>query len=415
MFDSTNLLVNKLILRIRRGEHSECRETVFDTVKHILHQQINESFSLPIEWVAFNRGGKFRSPDGLVNAQIASLTSSPRTLWAVKISARDTENSRRQWIVHFGIRVFDADQLSLCYAQCCYDHTAGSIQNPRALPLTLDRLPGPLLFSDNIQCMCGDSHLPLEPGELTQETLPKFVELLMDNQRPYPIILVTCVDALAPEEAADVLLGNVIVYWCTDASIMMRLNAMLPEELYTPWDCVRAFLPMNVNKPYHPIWTYEEIRRMGEDEFLKGLRQAYCASMRSQERRDFLTVEDVCRYRDQMRIYELEEQLEKQKKESSRLLSQSERQNSDIMKLREQLQSLKQSADAKTLNEYESLLNETMAEADALKRGISALSERLYSTLGTGFTPEGTEPVASIQELSHAIYVALTNAGSRKG
>lgn len=46
MFDSTNLLVNKLILRIRRGEHSECRETVFDTVKHILHQQINESFSL---------------------------------------------------------------------------------------------------------------------------------------------------------------------------------------------------------------------------------------------------------------------------------------------------------------------------------------------------------------------------------
>lgn len=106
---------------------------------------------------------------------------------------------------------------------------------------------------------------------------------------------------------------------------------------------------------------------MGEDEFLKGLRQAYCASMRSQERRDFLTVEDVCRYRDQMRIYELEEQLEKQKKESSRLLSQSERQNSDIMKLREQLQSLKQSADAKTLNEYESLLNETMAEADALK------------------------------------------------
>lgn len=415
MFDSTNILVNKLILRIRRSKHIEPQETVFDTVKHILHQQLNESFHLPIEWEAFNRGGKFRSPDDQVNAQIASLTSEVRTLWATKISARDTETSRRQWIVHIGLRVFSTDDLSLCYAKCCYDHTAGSIQNPRALPLTLDRLLDPIFFSEEVQCMCGDSPLIVEPVELTSETFHDFVEILMDKQRPCPVLLISCVDALVPEEAADILLGNAIVYWCTDASIMMRLNAMLPEELYTPWDCVRAFLPMSVNKPYHPIWTYEEIRRMGEDEFLKGLRQAYCASMRSQERRDFLTVEDVCRYRDQMRIYELEEQLEKQKKESSRLLSQSERQNSDIVRLRDQLQSLKQSADAKTLNEYESLLSETMAEADALKRGISALSERLYSTLGTGFTPEETEPVASIQELSHAIYVALTNAGSRKG
>ena len=414
MLDSMNLLVNKLSLRICRSEHPEHQTAIFDTVKYVLCKQICESFSMPIDWNSFNRGGKFRSSDGYASAQIASLTSEIRKLWAIKILARDTEVARRQWIFHFGIRVFDDNHLYLCYAKCCYDHTAGSVQNPRAVPLTLDRLPDPLFFNDDIQCMCGETPLPIEPVELENEALPEFVDLLMDPQRACPILLISCIDALAPEEAADVLLDNAAVYWCTDAAVMMRLNALLPEELSTPWDSVRAFLPMGATKSYHPCWAYEDIRRIGEEHFLRGLRQAYCASMRSQERRDFITVDDVCRYRDQVHIHDLSNQLEKQKAASSRLLSQAEKQNVEVANLRGQLQALRQSTDAKLLKEYESLLNETMAEADTLKKAISTLSERLYSTLGAGFTPDEAEPVALIQELSQAIYAVLARVGASK-
>lgn len=154
---------------------------------------------------------------------------------------------------------------------------------------------------------------------------------------------------------------------------------------------------------------------MGKEEFLFGLQHAYCASMRSLERKNFLTVEDVYRYQDQLRITELSQKLDKQKAEFSKLLIQNGKNSKEISDLREQLQSLEHSIEAQQLKEYESLLNESMAETDALKKGVSSLCEKLYSTLGTGFKPDETEPVALLQELSQAIYTALACVSSRKG
>lgn len=414
MLDTTNFLIHKLSLQIFRPMQFEDNTTVFDAVKYILLERICETFHLQIEWDTFSRGGKFRSASGAANIQIASLSSDIRTLWAIRIQVRDANMVKRQWSYQIGIRVFDGEHLQLCYAKCCYDHTAGSIQTPRPIPMVLDRFPDPLFFNEDIQCMCGEHPLPVEPVELCDSTVSDFVALLQDPQRPYPILLITCADVLAPEEAADVMLGNAVVYWCANASVMMRLNTLLPEDLSTPWDSVRVFLPVNSDHPYHPYWFYDDIRRMGENAFLSGLHQAYCASMRSQERRDFLTIEDVYRYRDHMHITELTSQIEKQKAESSRLSSLSEKQYAEIAGLREQLQALQKSTSTVQLSEYESLLNETMAESDALKKGIASLSERLYSSLGTGFTPDEAEKIEVLQELSQAIYASIACAGSKR-
>lgn len=83
--------------------------------------------------------------------------------------------------------------------------------------------------------------------------------------------------------------------------------------------------------------------------------------------------------------------------------------------LQSRLQTLEQSAGARQLQEFESLLNECMAETDALKKGISSLCERLYCTLGAGFHPDESEQAAPLQELAQAIYAALACAASRKG
>lgn len=146
MLDTTNFLIHKLSLQIFRPMQFEDNTTVFDAVKYILLERICETFHLQIEWDTFSRGGKFRSASGAANIQIASLSSDIRTLWAIRIQVRDANMVKRQWSYQIGIRVFDGEHLQLCYAKCCYDHTAGSIQTPRPIPMVLDRFPDPLFF-----------------------------------------------------------------------------------------------------------------------------------------------------------------------------------------------------------------------------------------------------------------------------
>lgn len=414
MLDSMNVLSNKLSLQIIRSDNMESKESILDSVRQLLHEQICNNFHLFIPWDTFVRGGKFRSSDNMAGVQIASVSSESRTLWAAKIQERDQVLAKRLWNYHLGIRVFGSDRLFLCYAKCCYDHSAGSIHS-RTIPIMLDHLPAPLFFAPNIQCMSGKTPFSAKPLELRADTVADFIDCIQDQQRSHPVLLITCADAISPTEASDLLLGNAIVYWCTDAAIVMYLNSIFPEELFTPWDSVRSFLPLSGEKLYHPCWLFDEIHRMGKEEFLFGLQHAYCASMRSLERKNFLTVEDVYRYQDQLRITELSQKLDKQKAEFSKLLIQNGKNSKEISDLREQLQSLEHSIEAQQLKEYESLLNESMAETDALKKGVSSLCEKLYSTLGTGFKPDETEPVALLQELSQAIYTALACVSSRKG
>lgn len=146
---------------------------------------------------------------------------------------------------------------------------------------------------------------------------------------------------------------------------------------------------------------------MGIDAFLRGLYQAYCTSMRSEEKRGFLTVEDIYLHRDQAQIATQIEQLESQKAEIKRLSTQ-------LQSLQKQHEESGNQANPTLIGEYESLLGDVMAEVDALKSGISALSTRLYSNMGIGFKPDESESIPLLQELSHAIYSALACANSRK-
>ena len=117
-------------------------------------------------------------------------------------------------------------------------------------------------------------------------------------------------------------------------------------------------------------------------------------------------MEDVYRCRDHAQLAELSATVEKQNLERARLSSQ-------IDELQAQLKELRTQSDPALLEEYESLLNETMAETDALKSGIAALSERLYTSMGAGFKPDESEQSALLKELSQAIYSAIACAAGK--
>ena len=66
------------------------------------------------------------------------------------------------------------------------------------------------------------------------------------------------------------------------------------------------------------------------------------------------------------------------------------------------------------IKECEELLNKTLSENSAIKEGITSLSAQLYASLGCEFHPNEAVSIAVLQELAHAIHVALACASSKK-
>ena len=415
MLDVSHTIIHKLVLRVVRQPDMPTDWDIMDLVWGALYDQFSEACGLSAGWGTFTGGGQFIAPDDSVKAQMAyAQPDEEHPIWALQIRQRDPNIVRRKWSYYIGLRRLNADSAKLYYAKCCYDHMAGSINEPKPIFISRDALPDPLFYSRHIRCMCGEQPLPVDALELNHATMPDFVGMLKDAGRAIPVILIACAWAIAPEILQDTLLGNTVVYWCDDSGVVMRLNELLPQEMSTPWNAVRVFNPLSGGKPYHPFYLCEDIRRMGEDAFVAGLRQAYCQSLRADDRRNFITINDVFRCRDRSHIDTL---LAQSKSLNDELVKRKEMEaalSAENKALRDQLQSIAAQKEGSELAEYETLLNEIMAETDALKKGISAISTRLYSSMGIGFQPDDMEPSALLQELQHAIHSSLACANARK-
>jgi len=195
----------------------------------------------------------------------------------------------------------------------------------------------------------------------------------------------------------------------------MRLNSMLPQSMYTQWDSVRIFMPLFAGeKTFHPIYLCDDIHKMGAEKYVSGLLQAYCRSMRAEERRSFIQINDVYQLRGKIANESLSSQL-KEKEETIAVLT---KQNADLKMtnavLQEQLGQIPIPEKSKDAQEYEALLDEAVQETESIKHGITQLAVRLCSDMGAAFLPDKSEPNAQLQELAHAIYACLQRAHSRK-
>ena len=408
MLDISHTLVHKLTLHITRKPNSSSDISTIDAVKGILCDRIAELWNLSVDWHVFANGGRFASLDETVKVQTASLNASGfASLWAMYINVKDADLSRRRWVYYLGLRTEDDDSVTFYYAKCCYDHMAGSISECRPIPLQRDAFPDPLFYSAYIQCMCGKHPLPEEPQILNHSTLPMFIELLQDEERTQPLFLITCPWYLSPEMLFDFIMGNAIIFWCEDSSVVMRLNAMLPGSMYTWWDSARIFMPLTAEKAFHPQYTYEEIHRMGRDNFIDGILQAYCQSMRAEERRNFVTLNDV--FLTKSKAINNAILAEKQALEERIAVQDAalEQQKKKFEALQEQMTQLSSSPKPIDTDEYEALLEESMNETDSLKQGIIQLTARLCSDMGRTFKPDPNESIALLQELSNSIYACL--------
>ena len=227
-------------------------------------------------------------------------------------------------------------------------------------------------------------------------------------------MLITCPDVIIPQKILDLMLGNMIVYWCTNAELIQTLNSDLPQNMYSPWDSVHIFMPSTLHNSFHPVYPYEEIQRMGVDNFIAGLRQAYCQSMRSEERKNFPTVETVYYRRSQLYAHMLYSQREEQRKRILELTAQVSAQKEELQAVEKQFFAYKQAHPTDQITEYESLLNESLSEIDLLRKGISDLTSQLFIHMGTQLKPTPQQTIPELRELEKAILSAIACASGKK-
>ena len=173
------------------------------------------------------------------------------------------------------------------------------------------------------------------------------------------------------------------------------------------------FMPELSSKAFHPTYTYDDITRMGSESFVAGIRQAYCRSMRSDDRKQFPMPEDIFSLNSRSRIAELNQASEDNRQQLLQAQEHLSRISEELSTAKQEAEDLRKLASPNVISEYESLLNDTMNEMEKLKKGITDLSTCLYSTMGKGFAPNGNQSIAILEELSHAIYTALSCASSR--
>ena len=410
MLEISQNLLHKLTLRIVRRPGSDTDMPVSDLVKGVLCDRLSSALSLSMPWHIFAKGGAVSAEDGSCNGRIASVSADDEQLWAMTIKVRDPAYSRRRWIYHIGLRCQE-EHVRLYYAKCCYDHMAGSIAAPRPVSDARDTLPDALFYQNHLQCLCGKYPFPVEAALLSHSTLPDFISFLQDESRTVPLILITCPWRLSPQVLQEQLLGNAVIYWCEDSAVAMRMNSILPGSLHTAWNSVRVFVPLSGTGAYHPLHTAEEIQETGVPNFMTGLKRAFCQSLRAEDARGFVTIDDVFRARNKQQL----SLLQQQNQTHTGRIAELERQYAELRKAHaEASESLSALRNRPDLAEYEALLGETMQESEALKKGISDMAVRLYSCDGEALNPGSPEPLPQLQELAHAIRVYLSAAAGRR-
>jgi hypothetical protein len=447
--------ISKAVLMFTFGLDSPRRMSLLDIVQGVWFDYLQENLGITLDWYAFTHRCQVNEREGAVKLQTAympqqlyravctdtraktilgesidlSQTTDPSATvaWALSVRLHDPAVKRRNWSIQASLQMLSPSRLKLFYAVSYYDHYAGSFHALRPPMLPIPDPMDALLAQDNLCCLCGRFPLPLAPVELNHSTFPRFWDMLRDEQRNLPIVLMTCFDWAHPEEVHAIVRGNAVVYWCDDASVLTHLNALLSEELRVGQGCMRVFFRLN-SGIHHPLFTADDVERMGgEEKILYGLYQAYCQDFRSEDRRAFLTVNDLYELYNLSTQANLRDQVNLGKAENEKLHQWIAEMTDQQSELREQCAQMTQKVAAvdsdacealrsqfKAETEaYEALLNESMTENDALKSAISAITLQLYTDMGKGFRPDTTITIEPIQALSEAIYRCLARSTFR--
>jgi len=99
MLESTSILVNKLCLRITKGNDASEDMGVGDIVLTMMYKQISEVFNILFDWRTFSQGGTFITTDNRVRGIIQTAQiRDEHMLWAARLGVKDDSFQRRRFL-----------------------------------------------------------------------------------------------------------------------------------------------------------------------------------------------------------------------------------------------------------------------------------------------------------------------------
>lgn len=290
---------------------------------------------------------------------------------------------------------------------------AGSFSTLKSPIIAPSSLLSALNHNPRILCCSGSFQLSPEAVAINEHNLQEVLSIICDSARELPVILITCPDLISPAAAEEMLLGNAIVCWLDDINLLDAINKEISPQVYVEWDSVQVLLPQMAEQSQHLCFSVAEISRLGSAKILSLLRQAYCESLRGEDRRSFVTVDDIFRQRDRQLARRLQTRLTDTVAEYNRLRSDTDTLRAENNQLHQQNKELSVKAHNQEISSYEALLSEAMGQYDRLRDGILALTQRLYGSLGQDFVPEN-KGEACLCDLEHAIFVNMNTKQTRK-
>lgn len=415
MIESTFKLAQKAALRIRPAHNHHPSFQLLTFLQSIIYENIQKEYDLELNWERFCTYGQEESADQTRRIQTITLYDEAEnrpTQWALKLSFRDRSVRRRKWQLHISVDMKDADTAVLYYALMYCDHMAGSfsvLKPPVIIPPSL--LPS-LNQNPRLLCCCGSYQLPYGAIAIDEQNIQTIAALLHDPEREIPVVLITCPDLVSPSRAEKMLFANAVVCWLDDMDMLEAVNSALSPQIYVEWDSIQVILPQIPEQSQHLRLRISDISRLGEDSVIALLRQAYCESLRGDDRRAFITVDDIFRQRDKQSSLCLQRRLTDIMEECNRLRTEIAAVKAENSSLRQQNDALSTDKCKQEISSYEALLSESMEQYDLLRNSILDLTQRLYGSLGQEFIPE-SKGEACLCDLEHAIMVRVTTGKNR--
>ena len=415
MLQATYHMVQKAVFQITASSKLSC--SLLEMLQGCVYDFVRKDFSYDADWSKFCGYGQTESIDQRVKAQTALYKQDDNSSvrWALRLKVRDMHYRRRTWLIQIAIHVEQDSKATLCYAEMYNDHLAGSFLEMKPPLVSIPSLFLSLLSNTRLSCRMGQSPLPREAIALDMTNVRGFIDMVLDHERHIPIVLISCPDLVNPSEVARVLLGNAAVGWLDETRVFEEIHDALIGKLSLTWDSVQVLMPFTLSgkTAYHPVLKVSDINRYGHTQVLAMLRQAYCTCMRSDESKDFMTVENIYQKRDQDYLLTLRSYALTQEQELSKLKKANDSLSTELGTLRVRYENETSEKLKDEVASLEALLNESISQSDSVTHDIQTIIQQLYACMGKGFIPIDSKN-DFLLELQHAISVCFARLGGSR-
>ncbi len=349
-----------------------------DAIKFV-YEYVCDMFDAPIAYDAFQVQGSFSTFEKTIKANVTSLSDNTGNgkKWALSLRMVDPDIRYRKWTIDIGIQQSEDGALTLSYVEKYYDSLFGTLvpyRNPQVdTPIFIQQI----LQAQSFSCAVCSQKMPSHPIEITPETIHAFVDLLYNEARSIPLLVVTNPELINPNALAYSTLGNAVVYYIWDTQ---ELNTLLQPEHRVPSNAFHIIYPWRNGRIGHYTYLADALRRY-EGKVLPAVRRAFSENLSSTRQKLLLSVDDIDRERNCLRLARIAEQAEASAATTSRLEATVAERDEQVRRLTQQLEDcqarLNRDLERET-EQFMALAEDCLAQMDLVKEQLKEITGLFY-------------------------------------